>query len=67
MNTCLVDVEDGVLAMHDQLQDLAWAIVRNGGDALHRSRVRGKTAEAVLRNKVSDTTRLLQSINIHSL
>ena len=40
--------EDSVLAMHDQLRDLAWRLIREEGRVLQRSRLRGKEAGALL-------------------
>ena len=46
-----VDAE-GRFAMHDQLRDLAYAIVRSEGRIAKRSRLRGQDAAALLQEQV---------------
>ena len=48
----LLSVDDRVLAMHDQLRDMALAIVREEGSAVRRSRLWGTDAAEALRSKV---------------
>ena len=49
MSCCLLRLhEDGTLAMHDQLRDLAWRIVSDSGTPPQRSRLRGMEAGALL-------------------
>ena len=44
--------------MHDQLRDMAYAIVRGEGRITRRSRVRGQDAGALLREQVCATMRM---------
>lgn len=43
-----IDMPDGILSMHDQLRDLAWALNREAGPIDKRARVRGDDAAALL-------------------
>ena len=56
VSCCLLNVDaDGRFAMHDQLRDLAYAIVRGEGRIAQRSRVRGQEAAALLQEQVLTT------------
>ena len=50
VSCCLLRVhgDDGTLAMHDQLRDLATKLVRDEGRAAQRSRLCGKEAATLL-------------------
>lgn len=53
VSCCLLSVDaEGRFAMHDQLRDLAYAIVRSEGRIAQPSRVRGRDATALLQEQV---------------